>query len=128
MKVVVALAVALAAVVVAVVGIDELSDQTQTRADEVDYSRASTVVFDIRVQSYDGTPAEAAAAQWNVCAGTIGGEVREPGVEQLDEHRFRVTVVPAVGKYGERRLVGCLDDAVVDRVMSSFVSMDNVPA
>lgn len=128
MKAALVLAAAVVVAAVAVVGVSELSDRTQTRADEVDHSRASTIVFRIRVGAYDGTLAEAAAAQWGVCAGTIGGEVREPGVEQLDDERFRVTVVPAVGKYGERRLVGCLNDAAVDRVMSSFVSMDNVPA
>jgi hypothetical protein len=114
--------------VAAIVGIDQLSDLTQTRADHVDESLASEIVFEIHTQAYDGTVAEAAAAQWQVCAGTIGGEVREPGLEQLDDTSFRVTVLPAVGTNGQRRLVGCLDDAVVDRVISSFVSMEDVPA
>lgn len=112
----------------AVAGIDSLSDQTQTRPDDVDTSRASSIVFQIRTQAYDGTAAEAAAAQWHVCAGTIGGDLREPGVEQVDDEHFRVTVVPAVGMYGQRRLVGCLNDAAVDRVSSSFVSIDDVAA
>jgi hypothetical protein len=121
--------VAIAAVLGATtVGIDQLSDLTQTRADHVDESLASEIVFEVHTQAYDGAVIEAAAAQWQVCAGTIGGEVREPGLEQLDETRFRVTVVPAVGTNGKRRLVGCLDDAVVDRVISSFVSMEDVPA
>ena len=123
--VVVAIAVVLAAVTV---GVDQLSDLTQTRADHVDESLASEVVFDIRTQAYDGTIVEAAEAQWAVCAGTIGGEVRDPGLEHIDDQRFRVTVFPAVGTNGERRLIGCLDDAAVDRVLSSFVSIEDIPA
>ena len=110
------------------VGIDELSDLTQTRPDKVDYSLASVIVFEVRTHSYDGTTAEAAAAHWGVCAGTIGGEVKEPGLEQLDDERFRVTVVPAIGPRGQQRLTGCLNDADVDRVVGSFVSVETVPA
>jgi hypothetical protein len=76
------LAVAIAALVVPI-GIAELSDLTQTRPDPVDDSLSSIVVFDVRTQSYDGTTAEAAAAQWGVCAGTIGGDVPGGHVEQV---------------------------------------------
>jgi hypothetical protein len=110
------------------VGIDELSDLTQTRPDPVDEALASVVVFEVKTQSYDGTDAEAAAAQWGVCAGTVGGETREPGIEQLDDTHFRVTVAPAIGPRGLQRLRGCLDDATVDRVTGSFVSIAEVPA
>lgn len=110
------------------VGIDELSDLTQTRPDPVDETRASVVVFEVKTQSYDGTDAEAAAAHWSVCAGTVGGEVQEPGIEQIDDTHFRVTVAPAIGPRGLQRLRGCLDDAAVDRVTGSFVSIADVPA
>jgi hypothetical protein len=110
------------------VGLDELSDLTQTRADPVDETRASVVVFAIETQSYDGTEAEAAAAQWGVCAGTVGGEVNDQRIEQISGERFRVIVTPAIGPRGEQRLRGCLDDAAVDRVRSSFVSIAEVPA
>jgi hypothetical protein len=122
-----ALAVGATAVLL-VVGIDELSDLTQTRPDKVDDSLASIIVFEIHTHAYDGTTAEAAAAHWGVCAGTIGGEVRGPGVEPLDDERFRVTVQPAIGPRGQQRLTGCLDDAAVDRVTGSFISHEIVPA
>jgi hypothetical protein len=116
------------------IGISELSDLTQTRADPVDTSRSSIVVFDVRTQSFDGTVAEAATAQWWVCAGTVGGDVPDGRIEQVShdeeraEGRYRVVVTPAIGPRGEQRLRGCLDDAAVDRVLSSFVSIEDVPA
>jgi hypothetical protein len=123
------LAVAVGATaVLLVVGIDQLSDLTQTRPDLVDHSVASVIVFEVRTHAYDGTTAEAADAQWGVCAGTIGGQVRGPGLEQLDESHFRVTVTPAIGPRGQQRLTGCLNDAAVDRVIASFVSIETVPA
>jgi hypothetical protein len=125
------LLVVLAAAVVLVlgaIGVDELSDLTQTRPDPVDPSRSSIVVFDVDTQAYDGTVEEAAAAQWGVCAGTVGGESHAPAPDALADGRFQVTVTPAIGPRGEQRLRGCLDDAAVDRVMSSFVSITNVPA
>ena len=46
----------------------------------------------------------------------------------IDDTHFRVTVAPAIGPRGLQRLRGCLDDAVVDRVTGSFVSIADVPA
>ena len=121
------LVVAVAAMLL-VGGLDELADLTQTRPDRVDDTRSSVVVFDVRTRAYDGPTVEAAAAQWGVCAGTIGSEVTDPGLEQLDDTHFRVTVNPAVGPRGTQRLRGCLNDAAVDRVLSSVVSIDEIPA
>jgi hypothetical protein len=114
--------------VLGTIGVDELSDLTQTRPDPVDPSRSSIVVFTVDTQAYDGTVAEAAAAQWGVCAGTVGGETSASAPDPLADGHFQVTVTPAIGPRGEQRLRGCLNDAAVDRVMSSFVSIANVPA
>ena len=54
------------------IGVDELSDLTQTRPDPVDPSRSSIIVFTVDTQAYDGTVAEAAAAQWG-CAPAPSG-------------------------------------------------------
>lgn len=108
--------------------VDALGDLTQTRPDPVDRSRASVLVFDVRTHAYDGPLDEAAAAVWGVCAGTVGGEVHGRRIDQVAEARFQVLVAPAIGPRGTQRMRGCLNDAVVDRVHSSFVSIDEVAA
>jgi hypothetical protein len=121
------LSVCLTAVLL-VVGLDELSDLTQTRPDRVDDTIATVVEIEVQAQNYDGPLLEAARAQWAACEGTVGGETREPGLEEVADGRYRAMIVPAIGPRGRQRLEGCLADAVVDRVLSRPVSFETVPA
>jgi hypothetical protein len=121
------LSVALTAVLL-VLGLDELSDLTQTRPDHVDETVATVVELEVRARNYDGPLIEAARAQWAACEGTIGGTTQPPGLEETAEGRFRATIVPGIGPRGRQRLEGCLADAVVDRVLSRPVSFETVPA
>ena len=69
-----------------------------------------------------GEPA-AAAALWAVCAGTVGGEVS--AVPTSDGDAWRVTIAPAIGEHGENRLVGCLEDVTIDRVIGDVVAIES---
>ena len=82
----------------------------------------TTVSFTVSTRDCQrGEPAAAAVALWAVCAATVPGEVsatptagRRPG---------EVTVAPAIGEHGRRRLVGCLEDVTLDRVVGHVVSV-----
>ena len=45
-------------------------------------------------------------------------------VTETGEH-FTVTISPAFGENGRKRLTGCLEDATVDRVMGHVVELSS---
>ena len=100
---------------VAIVGIDALADLTQNRPDEPRPGSRTVVEFDVSTRGYRGGEASAAQALWSVCVATIPGETSQPVVGGNGE--FTVTVSPAIGEHGRKRLVGCLEDGTLDRVI-----------
>jgi hypothetical protein len=111
---------AVAAVLLTVVGVDALGDLTQNRPDQIDPDSVATVVYDVDVRDYTGGEAAAAQSLWAVCQATIGGE---KSVVTATGDAYSVTVRPAFGENGRKRLTGCLEDATVDRVWGHLVSL-----
>ena len=60
-------------------------------------------------------------ALWAVCSATVPGDV-SPMPEQVGDH-WRVTISPALGEHGEKRLLGCLEDLTIDRVVGTVVAV-----
>jgi len=60
---------------------------------------------------------------WGACNNQIGTVYRLTGVEQLDGGRVELRVRPAIGKYAERRLRGCLNDSVIGLVRASVLEV-----
>ena len=68
-------------------------------------------------------------------AGRAGGGGRALGGVRGDRRRhaspvpepvgdaWRVTIEPAIGEHGENRLVGCLEDVTIDRVVGQVLSL-----
>lgn len=111
--------------VLTVLGVIGLADLTQNRPDPVVDGSATTVAFDVATRRYDGDEMTAAQSLWAVCQATVSGE-KSP-VTPVDDH-YAVTVSPAFGENGRKRLTGCLEDATVDRVMGHVVSLSNAAA
>jgi hypothetical protein len=60
-----------------------------------------------------------------VCSATVGGEVSgvpAPAGDMVDDG-YTVSISPAIGENGRKRLVGCLEDATLDRVMGHVRSI-----
>lgn len=109
----------LGAVVVLGLGLDSLSDLTQNRPDPVLTGSAATVVLEVITR--DGTGlADAGERLWAVCSDTVTVERAS-----LSQHgpRTEIRVEPAPGPNGERRLRGCLEDAVLDEVQARVLTM-----
>jgi hypothetical protein len=111
---------AIVAVLATVFGVDALGDLTQNRPDPVDADTVATVVFDVDVQGFSGGEAAAAHSLWAVCQATVGGKKSE--VTETDDG-YAVTVRPAFGENGRKRLTGCIEDATVDKVSGHLVSL-----
>ena len=107
-------------------GLDVLADLTQDRPDRISPVSRSEIVLDVRHRSVD--PAELRTAQglWGACQGTVWQQLTEPGVVGLGDGRFLVTTSPAVGEHAWRRLQGCLEDMVIDRVRARVVSKRDI--
>jgi hypothetical protein len=103
-----------------VVGIVVMADATQNRPDVRPAGSMTTVDFTVSSRDYQRGDTAAATALWAVCSATIGGTV-SPAPEPVGD-TWRVTISPQVGDHGRSRLVGCLEDVTLDRVLGNVVS------
>jgi hypothetical protein len=115
----------LAAVVIGTLGVIGLADLTQNRPDPVEAGTATVVSFNVATRDYQRGDDEAAHALWAVCSATVGGDVSGPtaGEASAAADGYTVTISPAIGENGRKRLVGCLEDATLDRVMGHVRSI-----
>ena len=107
----------------AFLAIDVIGDATQTRPDHVRDDYVSEVVFDIdtRLQRDE---ARLAAGLWGACQNTVTNEALD-GLVRLGDDTFKVVLTPELGTHARQRLVGCLEDATIDRVLGDVVSVVN---
>jgi hypothetical protein len=117
--------VPLVILVVTVVGIGALRELTQNRPDAVVDGTSTTIEFDVATRDYSRGDDDAAAALWALCSATVAGQVTVPAASL---NGYSVSVVPALGEHGENRLVGCLEDATLDRVLGDVSSIAHLPA
>ena len=117
------LAALVLAIVAGTVGIDVLSDATQTRPDTLVAGSESVVTTSIWTNgSIRGI--EAARSLWGTCQGTVPNRLTDGGIRRVGGNRFSFGLEPALGKNGERRLRGCLSDATIDNIQSRVVSVE----
>ena len=106
------------ATVVAVMG---LAEATQDRRDGPNPGTRSEVVLD--VETRDGFERDVAAqGLWATCQQTVENK-RLESFEALGDGRFSIIVEPAIGENAERRLVGCLEDFTIDRVLGNVIEI-----
>jgi hypothetical protein len=115
---------ALALAVATLVGVIGLAELTQNRPDEARAGTSTVVTFDVSTNRYRGGEETAALALWSVCAATVPGETSS--LVTMDAGGYSVTVTPAIGEHGRKRLVGCLEDGTLDRVSGHLVAMSTV--
>ncbi|MGH9113654.1 MAG: hypothetical protein ACRDZN_15360, partial [Acidimicrobiales bacterium] len=61
------------------------------------------------------------------CAGTSGHTlVDDPGAEPTGDGAVRFSVEPALGTHARRKLVGCLEDASIDRLVGHVASIETI--
>jgi hypothetical protein len=99
----------------------ELASMTQNRPDAVFPGSETSLEFRVSTKDYQRGESAAATALWSVCSASVGGDVSPIPVPQGDA--WRVSVSPAIGEHGEKRLVGCLEDLTLDRVLGEVVSV-----
>jgi hypothetical protein len=106
--------------VLTVVGVGALADLTQNRPDPLVAGSSTVIEFDVGTRDYSGSDMQAAQALWAVCDSTVGGE--NTPLTSIDGG-FTVSVSPAFGTNGRKRLEGCLEDSTLDRVQGHVQSI-----
>lgn len=104
-----------------VLGVDSLADLTQNRPDPVVDGSSTEIVYDVGTRDYNGTDLAAAQALWAVCAASASGTADGPTVGA--DGLFRVSISPAIGTHGRKRVIGCLEDGTLDRVQGHVQSV-----
>lgn len=110
-----------AAAAVLYVGIDFLSDATQTRPDPDRPGSRTELVF--HVSAKDGPLDAAAHGLWGACQGTAHRKVLDPGIVDAGDGNYRLILQPSLGRHARDRMTGCLEDLTIDNVKGKVVSM-----
>jgi hypothetical protein len=117
------LATVVVAIVVGVVGLQQLADATQNRPDDVLAGSESTITFDVATRQYERGDDAAAQALWIVCEGTISDNRVLSGPTPV-AGGYEVVVTPSLGAHAEERLTGCLGDTTLDRILGHIESVE----
>jgi hypothetical protein len=115
----------LALAVLTALGVVGLAELTQNRPDPAAAGSLTVVTFDVATRDYRGGDETAAQALWAVCSATVDGEITAPAPAGRE---FRVTITPAIGENGRKRLAGCLEDGTLDRVIGHVSGVSTTTA
>ena len=114
--------VVIAAVVAA--GVLVLREATMNRPDVPRVEKSSTIELVVRTNG-SRLPAEAAAyGLWAACSSAVDA-YQLMGMDEVGENRFAIRVEPALGEHAQRRLVGCLEDTTVPRILGSVSKVEH---
>ncbi|HEX6311110.1 MAG TPA: hypothetical protein VF152_05750, partial [Acidimicrobiia bacterium] len=103
------------------IGVRALAAATQNRPDNPAPGTRSEVILEVDTRDhYDRELA--AEGLWAVCQQTVDG-VRLQSFDARGDGEFAITVQPALGTNAEQRLVGCLEDFTVDRVLGDVTAV-----
>ena len=111
--------------IVASVVVDAIGDRTQNRPDGWVTGTSTIVRYDVDTRTARQPKAEVTRALWFACNETISNEL--VGLEVSDSGVGVATVTPALGPHDRKRIVGCLEDAVIDRVRGDVISLVDQP-
>jgi hypothetical protein len=117
----------LAIAVAGLVGVVALMEATQNRPDHPLPGSSSTLAFTVSTRDFPGGEQTAARTLMAVCAATVDEAIitvpaparAADAADAADpaERGWRVTITPALGEHGRKRLEGCLEDVTLDRVI-----------
>ena len=120
----------LALAVAVVVGIGALMNATQNRPDDPPPGSKSSLAFTVSTHDFPGGPQTAARTLMAVCAATVDDSIISvpapaPAAADAADRAFHVTITPALGEHGRKRLEGCLEDVTLDRVIGHVTAVRN---
>jgi hypothetical protein len=111
----------IAMVVISMMGIfaiKTLGDLTQNRPDAPVLGGNGVITLQIQQRDYGHSDMMAARNLWGACSTTLSRRFQANSFTRTGQHEITFVVEPAFGRYAERRLTGCLDDATLDNMQA----------
>ncbi|MGH9084678.1 MAG: hypothetical protein ACRDYW_04445 [Acidimicrobiales bacterium] len=108
----------------AVGGIDWLGDAIQTRPETRREGVSTRIEIELRGSRSVARPEQSAAILWGTCSHVLHGSVGPATISSLGGGRMELVVPTDIGPRAEERVRGCLEDAVVDRVQASVLTLE----
>ncbi|RMI42736.1 hypothetical protein [Streptomyces triticirhizae] len=94
-----------------------LAELTETRPPERGTETATSVLFTVTAKNVPDERADLAAHQlWERCRDATAIPLSQAGMATLDTRLYAATVHPSLSDHDRHRLIGCLQDAGLDRV------------
>lgn len=117
--------IAVALIALVSIAVDQIGDLTQSRPDPVRKGEVTELVVGVNEDRFGLGRDGAADALWAVCAAhTSSRPISGEGLEPIGEgDLYRVVLAPAIGRHARLKLVGCLEDLTVDRVLGDVESV-----
>ncbi|GAB2930860.1 hypothetical protein [Streptomyces mayteni] len=114
----------------ACVGLFEgLAELTETDPPERGAAAATSVLFEIEANGVDDGRVTLAARQlWERCRDATAVPLERAGLTDLEGGLFAATAHPSLSEHDVHRLLGCLEDASVDRVQLRIVGTGSIEA
>lgn len=110
------------------VGVDALRDATMTMPEEPETDSALEITLDVDTrEAFGGSTSDLVLALYVACRVRLPDETRAVEIADSAEGVGRLVVAPAIGPTSQRRLIGCLEDATLDRVSAEVVSVERIP-
>lgn len=103
--------------------IDLVADAIQTRPDATEAGVRTTVEVQLRGATADQHTERSATQLWGTCSHVLHSRGVGTTIEVLESRRVAFVIPSDVGPHGRQRLHGCLEDAVVDRVQATVVTI-----
>ena len=113
-------------VVGAGIGIDALRDATMSTPEPVDENAVLVLTLDVDTREAFGSVDDLVEALYVDCRVRLPNETRLIESAETPEAFGRLVVAPALGSTTQRRFVGCLEDATIDRVNAEVVTAEQV--
>jgi hypothetical protein len=110
--------------VIAVVAIVALRQATMNRPDAPRIERTSTVEVSVRTNGSRLALEDAAGVLWAACASTVDA-YDLVALDQVGRQLFALRLEPALGDHAQRRLLGCLEDTTVPRILGEVTRVEH---
>jgi hypothetical protein len=95
----------------------------RTELEPADPDRAITLELQVMDRDLDQPAEQIVRALWATCQTRVPKEVQLTGLQRLaTADRIRIRLSPAPGEYDTRELIGCLQDAVIERVRADLLA------
>ncbi len=109
-----------------VLGVGALADATQSRPETRPAPGSTTrISFAVEARRYP-SGSDAGQALWIACQGTLSS--RTLALTQTAGGAYQAVVQPSLGQLAQRRLIGCLEDATVDRLRGHVTAVVHQPS